>query len=239
MENVRTLIFILVVSFNFQADAQDWREYYENTNFEKYKADNEKIGLPEEGNPRVVFMGNSITEAWPIISPQFFENRSYIGRGISGQTTPQMVLRFRKDVINLQPKVVVILAGINDIAGNTGFTPIHMIAENIMTMADIAQSHDIEVILCSVTPAIDFPWKPDLEPANKIIELNTILQGYAEKNELIYVDYHTALKDENNGLKVPEYTAASDLVHPNAAGYKVMESLIQPAIEQALANQKR
>jgi sialate O-acetylesterase len=238
MRIVRTLIFIIAILFNFQADAQDWRKYYENTNFEKYKADNEKVGLPEKGTSRVVFMGNSITEVWPILSPHFFENGIYIGRGISGQTTPQMILRFRKDVINLQPKVVVILAGINDIAENTGFTPIDMIAENIMTMAELAQAHDMKVIICSVTPAIDFPWKTGLEPANKILELNTILERYAEKNDLTYVDYHTALKDKKNGLKVPEYTTASDLVHPNAAGYKVMESLIQPAIEQALAAEK-
>lgn len=232
------LTFILSIFISNQSNAQDWRNFYENTNFEKYKADNEKIGLPENGTSRVVFMGNSITEAWPVLSPQFFENSTYVGRGISGQTTPQMVLRFRKDVINLQPKVVVILAGVNDIAENTGFTPIEMIAENIMTMADLARFHNIEVIICSVLPAIDFPWKRGLEPVNKIIELNNILKEYAVKHDLTYVDYHSAMKDENNGLKVPEFTTANDLVHPNADGYKVMEKLIQPAIEQALASEK-
>ena len=229
------LIFILSILSSNLSHAQDWRNYYENTDFEKYKAYNEKIGLSEKGTSRVVFMGNSITEGWPILSPQFFENSTYVGRGISGQTTPQMVLRFRKDVINLQPKVVVILAGINDIAENTGFTPIEMIAENIMTMAELARFHNIEVIICSVTPAIDFPWKRGLEPVNKVIQLNNILKAYAVEQDLIYVDYHSALKDKNNGLKVPDFTTADDLVHPNAAGYKVMENLIQPAIDQALA----
>ena len=180
-------------------------------------------------------MGNSITEAWPVISPEFFKNSPYIGRGISGQTTPQMLLRFRKDVIQLQPKVVVLLAGINDIAQNTGFTPIDMIAENIMSMAELARHHNIEVVICSVLPALDFPWSPGFEPANKVIELNSMLKKYAVENKLIYVDYHTAMKNKKNGLKVPEYTTANDLVHPNEAGYIVMEKLVQAAIEQALA----
>ena len=235
---MRKIIFFAILTLIFsinQANAQDLWQFYENTNFEKYKADNEKLSPLRADEKRVVFMGNSITEGWPIKSPQFFENSNYIGRGISGQTTPQMLLRFRKDVINLNPKVVVILAGINDIAQNTGFTPIEMMADNIMSMAELAKYHNIEVVICSVLPALDFPWSPGFEPANKVIELNTLLKKYVADNNLIYVDYHAAMKNKKNGLKVPEYTTADDLVHPNKSGYMVMEKLVQPAIEQALA----
>ena len=218
-----------------QVNAQEWRKFYETTNIDKYRPENVKLGPPAAGENRVVFMGNSITESWPVVRPDFFKSSNYIGRGISGQTTPQMLLRFRTDVISLQPKIVVILAGVNDIAQNTGFISIEMIAENIMTMTELARYHNIEVIICSVLPAIDFPWKRGLEPVNKIIKLNSILKNYAAQNDLTYVDYHSAMKDKDNGLKVPEYTTANDLVHPNEAGYMVMEKLIQPAIEQALA----
>jgi len=232
MRNIKSLICTLFFFGSIHSHAQNNIDYYQSTNFEKYAEANKLSSDPN----RVVFMGNSITEGWPIISPEFFEDHSnYIGRGIGGQTTPQMLLRFRKDVIQLRPKVVVILAGINDIAQNTGFTPIDVIADNIMSMADLAQENKIEVILCSVLPAIDFPWRPGLEPVNKVVELNNRLKVYAQKKGLQYVDYHSAMKDEQNGLKVPEYTKADDLVHPNADGYKVMESLVQPAIEKALA----
>lgn len=218
--------------------AQEWAGYMEHTNFKKFHDANEEVFLNGEGKNRVVFMGNSITEAWPYVRPDFFKNNNYIGRGISGQTTPQMLLRFRRDVLDLRPKVVVILAGINDIAQNTGFTPLHIIAENIMTMADLAMQYDMQVILCSVLPAKDFPWRPGLEPVNKVIELNTMIAKYAETNGLMYVDYHSAMKDENNGLKVPEYTTANDLVHPNEAGYIMMESMIKPSIVISLEANK-
>ena len=235
---MRQLTIILTLLFSSginQSHAQDWRDYIKHTNFEKYETANEKLSPLAPQDKRVVFMGNSITEGWPYHRPEFFEKYNYVGRGISGQTTPQMLLRFRKDVINLNPSVVVILAGINDIAGNTGVTPIELIAENVMSMAELAKYHGIEVILCAVLPAIDFPWNPGLEPVNKVIELNSILEKYATENNLLFVDYHTAMKDEQNGLKVPEYTTADDLVHPNKTGYMVMEKLVQPAIEEALA----
>ena len=235
---MRQLTFLLTLLFFISQNnshAQDWRSYQEHTNFKKYQSDNEKLGPLRVDAKRVVFMGNSITEAWPVLRPEFFEDSNYIGRGISGQTTPQMLLRFRKDVINLQPEVVVILAGINDIAGNTGVTPIELIAENIMSMAELAMYHNIQVVICSVVPAVAFPWSPGLEPANKVIELNTILENFAKQKGLPYVDYHTAMKDENNGLKVPEFTSADDLVHPNKAGYILMEKLVQPAIDEAMA----
>ncbi|MFT4665100.1 MAG: sialate O-acetylesterase [Polaribacter sp.] len=233
----KSKILIILISFFFANEiiAQEWRDMYKETNFERYEDANKKLGPLSAGENRVVFMGNSITDFWPVKSPSFFENSSYIGRGISGQTTPQMLLRFRNDVIDLQPKVVVILAGINDIAGNTGYTPIENIAENIKSMAELATQHDIKVVICSVLPALDFPWSPDLEPAAKVVELNKILENYAKQNNLFYVDYHSAMKDENNGLKVPEYTTAGDLVHPNEAGYMAMEKLVQPAIDEALS----
>ena len=234
------LLFVLSVLFCFSGKAQSWK-YYENTNFEKYRSSNENLGELNSGERRVVFMGNSITEAWPVLSPSFFENSkyTYVGRGISGQTSPQMLLRFREDVINNKPEAVVILAGTNDLAQNSGFTSIEMIAENVMTMADLAQFHGIKVIICSVVPAIDFPWKPGLEPASKIMELNEILQGYAEKNDLAYVDYHSALKDEENRTeKCQNILLIDDLVHPNAAGYEVMEGLVQSAIDKVLNVEK-
>lgn len=230
--------FLLIIAMLFSPQftyAQDQSGLYAGVNLEKYRKANEAIGSPQEGENRVVFMGNSITEAWPVISPEFFDkHKGYIGRGISGQTTPQILLRFRADVLNLQPKVVLILAGTNDIAGNTGFTPIELIAENIMTMAELARQHDIQVIISSVLPAIDYPWKPGLEPAPKIIALNALLKAYAKNNQMIYLDYHSAMVDAEGGLKVPEYTTADDLVHPNAKGYSIMEKLALEAIKQAL-----
>lgn len=215
---------------------KDWRYFSESVALDRYRSENEKMNPPKEDEDRVVFMGNSITEAWPIINPEYFKSNPYIGRGISGQTTPQMLLRFKTDVISLQPKVVVILAGINDIAQNTGYTPNEIIAENIAAMAELAQFHGIEVILCSVLPAIGFPWSPEIKPAGEVIKLNKLISVYANANDLIYVDYYNALVDDEGGLKVPQYTAADDLVHPNAAGYAVMETLVEEAIETALSN---
>lgn len=147
----------------------------------------------------------------------------YVNRGISGQTTPQMLVRFRQDVINLKPSVVVILAGINDIAGNTGPSTIEGIADNIMSMAELAKANNIKVVLCSVLPAFDFPWRQGLEPAEKVVKLNALLKSYAEKHNFVYVDYFTAMANESNGLK---NELGNDGVHPNATGYSIMEPLI-------------
>ena len=207
------------------AQETDW------ANFDKYKEDNLKLGLPTQDENRVVFMGNSITQGWGEENPEFFEGKSYINRGISGQTTPQMLVRFRPDVVNLKPKVVVILAGTNDIAGNTGPSTLEMIEDNIASMVEIAKANNIKVVLCSVLPAYDYPWKPGLNPAKKIVDLNKWIKDYAEKNEIIYVDYFTPMADQRNGLK-KEYS--EDGVHPNLAGYKVMEPLVEKAIGDAL-----
>jgi len=168
--------------------------------------------------------------------PDFFKGRDYINRGIGGQTTPQMLLRFRPDVIDLKPKVVVILAGTNDIAGNTGWTSLETIIGNIKSMSELANSNGIKVVISSILPAIEYLWKPGLEPSPKIISINKALKEYAKENNFIYLDYFSSMVDDKGGLKVPEYTAANDLVHPNKTGYSIMEKLVEQAIEKALTN---
>ncbi len=200
-------------------------------NLARFQEDNRKIGLPAKGENRIVFMGNSITEGWSNAMPDFFTGKSYVNRGISGQTTPQMLIRFRPDVVDLKPAVVVILAGINDIAGNTGPSTQKMIQDNLASMADIAKANGIRVVLSSVLPAWDFPWKPGLQPAEKVIALNTWIKLYAQENGCVYLDYFSPMVDDRHGLKA-EYTY--DGVHPNLAGYQVMAPLAEKAIQQAL-----
>jgi len=196
----------------------------------KYEQNNSELKKINEPD-RVVFMGNSITEGWSFLDKDFFINNPFVNRGIGGQTTPQMLIRFKPDVVNLNPKAVVILAGINDIAENTGPVTIENIAENIISMVEIAKANNIKVLICSTLPAIDFPWSPGMEPGPKVIKLNSILKNYCDSNNIPYVDYFSAMSDEKGGLKVPEYTTADDLVHPNLAGYKVMEKIILKALE--------
>ena len=195
--------------------------------YEQSNSELKKINDPD----RVVFMGNSITEGWSNFDKDFFINNPFVNRGIGGQTTPQMLIRFKPDVVNLNPKAVVILAGINDIAENTGPVTIENIAENIISMAEIAKANEIKVFICSTLPAIDFPWSPGMDPGPKVVKLNSILKNYCDSNNIPYVDYFSAMSDEKGGLKVPEYTAADDLVHPNLAGYKVMEKIILKALD--------
>lgn len=176
-------------------------------------------------------MGNSITEGWFKADPDFFKGKPYVGRGISGQTTPQMLVRFRQDVIDLKPFAVVILAGTNDIAGNTGPATLEEIFGNIVSMAELASANKIKVILSSILPVFDYPWKPGLQPAEKIVALNKMLKDYAAKTGHIYLDYFSAMADERNGLKKE---LGYDGVHPNLAGYKVMEPLVEKAINEAM-----
>jgi len=197
----------------------------------RFKEADMQLGPPKPGEERVVFMGDSITEGWHFDQPSGFPGKGYINRGISGQTTPQMVLRFRQDVIDLQPKVVVILAGTNDIAGNTGPMTPEETEGNLMDMAELATANHIRVVLCSVTPAYDFPWAPGLQPAPKIDALNAWMKDYAAKNGYVYVDYHSALKDARDGLPA---NLSHDGVHPNAAGYAIMAPLAEAGIEKAL-----
>ena len=235
--NLKKLIFIIllinfIVNNNYSQDIniagggnlQDW------ANLKKYQKNNEKLIKISEPN-RVVFMGNSITEGWSFFNKNFFIENPFVNRGISGQTTPQMLIRFKPDVVNLKPKSVVILAGINDIAGNTGPISIESSAENIISMSEIALANNIKVFICSTLPASDFPWSPGLDPAPKVIKLNKILEDYCNKNNLTYVDYYSFMSNKNGGLKVPEYTSSQDLVHPNKAGYNVMEKIILKALK--------
>jgi len=196
-----------------------------------YATDNERLKSMPPGEQRIVFMGNSITEQWKTIDRSFFAAKPYINRGISGQTTPQMLVRFREDVIELKPDIVVILAGINDIAENTGPTTLDNIFGNIVSMAELAKANNIKVILSSVLPAYDFPWNPGLEPAEKVVKLNTMIKSYADKNNIAYVDYYSAMVDERKGLKAE---LSDDGVHPTLAGYKVMEPLVEEAIARVL-----
>lgn len=200
-------------------------------NLNRYKNENTKLGLPAENESRIVFMGNSITEGWLQLCPDFFDSKPFINRGISGQTTPQMLVRFRQDVVNLKPKVVVMLAGTNDIAENTGPSTLEMIEDNIQSMVEIAKANNIKVLLCSVLPAFDYPWKTGLSPAEKIVKLNKWIKDYSDKNDIIYVDYFTPMADEHNGLK-KEYS--EDGVHPNKAGYEVLAPIVERAIAKSL-----
>jgi acyl-CoA thioesterase I len=200
-------------------------------NLARYREANAALGAPAPGENRVVFMGNSITDAWAKRFPIDFPGKPYVGRGISGQTTPQMLVRFRQDVVALKPKVVVILAGINDIAGNTGPSTQEMIADNIMSMTEIAKANGIRVVLSSVLPAFDFPWHRGMEPAPKVIALNAWLKRYAQEAGVVYLDYHTRMADARGGLS-PQM--ASDGVHPTPAGYQIMAPMAEAAIQEAL-----
>jgi lysophospholipase L1-like esterase len=219
---MKDYLFLLFVLTQFTIYSQenmkkDW------PNFKKYATENESISTSPSFTNTIVFMGDSITEFWKVNDPDFFSSNNFIDRGISGQTTPQMLLRFRQDVINLKPSTVIILAGINDIAENTGPITIEQIMGNIISMVELAKANKIKVILCSVLPANKFSWNPKLQPADKVIQLNQMIATYATKNKITYVDYYTAMVDEHKGLQ-KKY--GEDGVHPNLEGYKVMEELL-------------
>ncbi len=198
----------------------------------RYRDANAALSAPRDDENRVVFYGNSITDSWAKFFPAMFPGKSYIGRGISGQTTPQMLVRFHQDVVALRPRVVVILAGVNDIAGNTGPSTLEMVEDNIAAMTDIAKQNHIRVVLSSVLPAYDFPWKPGVEPAPKIIALNAWIKRYAAEVGETYLDYHTTMADARSGLAA---SISPDGVHPNEAGYRIMAPLADAAIARALA----
>jgi lysophospholipase L1-like esterase len=221
----------LIFSITFLVAQKDYTPDQDWSNLNRYKLDNTQLGSPLEHEKRVVFMGNSITQGWSVLFPEFFEGKPYINRGISGQTTPQMLIRFRADVIALEPKVVLILAGINDIAGNTGPSDVTMITNNIMSMAELAKNNNIHVIISSILPAKDFSWKPGMNPPPKILAVNTIIEKFANDNGMIYLDYYSSMVDEDNALK-KEY--GSDGVHPNKEGYQVMSLLAEDAINGIL-----
>lgn len=189
-------------------------------NFGKYAAANAAVTTA----PKAVFLGDSITQGWYDADPGFFTENNFAGRGISGQTTSHMLVRMRKDVVDLHPKYVVILAGTNDIALNNGFIELDNIFGNIVSMCEIAKANRIRPVICSVLPAKRYGWRPEVtDSAEKIIRLNGMLKDYAAKNRLTYVDYHSAMKDEENGLPGKW---SYDGVHLNAAGYEVIEEMI-------------
>ena len=230
MKNIFSCIFVLFIFIQYSSYCQnvnvnDW------INLNKYAKSNESLGLPSADERRVVFMGNSITESWAVIDSSFFKDNGYIDRGISGQISSQMLLRFRQDVIDLKPAVVVILAGINDIAENDGPIALKDILGNIISMAQLAQGNNIKVIISSVLPAYDFPWHHGLKPAEKIIMLNSMIKSYCDENNIFYLDYYSKMVDERKGLD-KKYT--KDGVHPTYAGYKIMDPLAREAIEKVL-----
>lgn len=204
-----------------QTEKGDWAQ------FGRYAEANKQVQVPAN----VVFMGNSITDGWWPADSTFFIKNNFVDRGIGGQTTSEMLVRFRQDVLNLKPKAVVILAGINDIAHNNGVISLENVFGNLVSMAELAKLHGIKVIFCSVLPAYDFPWRPGLTPAPKVIELNRMIKGYCEREGLTYVDYHSAMKDSRDGLPA---NLSTDGVHPTLEGYKIMERIILESIHKTL-----
>lgn len=223
---------------SWHPDNDYWRQHDQQllTDFPwlaHFKDDNAKLGPPAAGEKRVVFMGDSITQGWHLDNS--FPGKPYINRGISGQTTPQMVLRFHQDVIALKPKVVIILAGINDIAENTGPSTLEQIEDNFASMTEMATANGIKVVLCSVLPAVNFSWHPGMTPAPRVVELNKWIKNYAAEKHVVYVDYYTPLADERGGLPA---SLSRDGVHPLPAGYAMMAPLAEAGIEKAEKSSK-
>lgn len=216
------LLLALALPLLVAGQQRDW------VNYGRYAGANASLTTA----PAVVFMGNSITEGWGRNRPEFFAENNFACRGISGQVSAQMLCRFRADAINLRPKAVVILAGTNDIAGNNGPIENEHIAENIVSMAELALAAGIRPILCSVLPAAKYPWRPEIESVpEKIADLNARLQQYAAERGLTWVDYYSAM-DAGDGSMRSEYT--KDGVHPTPEGYAVMESVIRPVLAEWL-----
>src|SRR6185312_13284927 len=200
---------------------------------ERYRKANTALPPVKANENRVIFYGDSITDSWgnrPEKWP-FFTGKGYLDRGISGQTTAQMLIRFRQDVIDLHPKVVLLLAGTNDVAGNIGPSSLQMAADNITSMVELARAHGIRMVLCSTLPADHYVWRKDVKPAEPIQRLNVWMKQYAAKQGLVYVDYYSALTNGNGGMKAE---TALDGVHPPAAGYAIMEPLAEQGIAEAL-----
>jgi len=213
---MKSLLNLLACVMFASMNAQDW------ANVARFKAENERV-IENKAPVKLVFMGNSITEGWKSFDPNFFNSTDYVNRGIGGQTTPQMLIRFKQDVLDLKPKGVVILAGTNDIAGNTGPMSIQEIYNQIESMAGLAALNKIEVFLCSVLPVYNYPWKPGLKPAPKIVALNEMLKTLAGEKNYLYIDYFSEMSDDKNGLKA---SLGADGVHPNEKGYEIMKRVL-------------
>ena len=201
-------------------------------NLSRYQDENRSVRLPEKGKQRVVFMGDSITEEWSNLYPDYFDTKGYINRGIGGQTTPQMLIRFKPDVIDLEPDIVVILAGTNDIAGNTGPSNVKMITDNIFSMAELARAHQIKVVLSSILPVFEYEWAKEIKDVPATIDsVNNELKKYVNDHGLVYLDYFSLMVDQHRGLN-KDYTY--DGVHPNQDGYILMSSLAQKVLSRLL-----
>ncbi len=199
-------------------------------NLARFREADEKLGPPAAGQDRVVFMGDSITQGWNL--EKSFPGKPYINRGISGQSSAQMLLRFRQDVIDLKPKAVVILAGTNDLAENTGPVTLKQVEGNLMSMVQLAAANGIRVVLCSVLPSVHYWWHPQLKnPAQRIVALNKWMKAYAAEKDYVYVDYYKAMADAAGGLP---HNLSPDGVHPSAAGFAVMDRLAEAGIKKAL-----
>ena len=221
----RFIILIFLATMSFFGYSQDW------FGFNRYQADNERI-ITSGDWPEVVFMGNSITDNWAYFHPNFFSSNNFCGRGISGQTSSQMLVRFTDDVIALHPKAVVIMAGTNDVAHNEYWVSPERVVDNIIAMCNIAQSNDIVPIISSIPPCSEFPWRKEINnPGQTIVEINKSLKAFADANGIVYVDYHSALTDEKLGL--PK-TLSNDGCHPLPDTYFTMEEMVLEAIRNAL-----
>jgi|SRR5699024_3063820 len=213
MKPLCLFIFILPLFAFTQSDKQEFVHY------STYASANKDL-INSEKEINTVFMGNSITAGWYKHNPEFFDNNNFVGRGIGGEVSAQMLLRFREDVLNLNPKRVVILAGTNDIAENQGPISLDKVLGNIISMTELAQSNNIDVVLSSVLPADQFGWRKELEPAEKIVTLNAMIKEYAKANSIPFIDYYPKMVNDKKGLKTD---FSEDGVHPNKKGYKVME----------------
>ncbi|MBK5722943.1 SGNH/GDSL hydrolase family protein [Dysgonomonas sp. Marseille-P4677] len=225
----KIILLILLVVFSLVVNAQKFNELI---NLNKYAKANSELPLPGKKENRVVFIGNSITEGWANMRPDFFSSNNYIGRGISGQTSPQLLSRFRQDVINLHPVAVVINIGTNDIAENTGTYDPEFTLGNIKSMAELAKANNIKVILSSVLPVGEYPWRKEIKNVpDKIAALNKGIEEYAKKNKFAYIDYFAVMHDENRALIS---TYGDDGVHPNALGYEVMEKTAKAVLNKVV-----
>ena len=224
----KTIILITFITMSIFGYSQDW------FGFNRYKADNERI-IENGDYPEVVFIGNSITDNWAYFHPDFFISHNYCGRGIGGQTSAQMLVRFTADVINLHPKAVVIMAGTNDVAHNDYWVDPEGVIENIVAMCNLAIASGIVPIISSIPPCSEFPWRMEIKnPGQTIVEINHVLKTYAEANGIVYVDYHSALVDENLGF---QKTLSEDGCHPDPDTYFTMENIVMEAIGKAMKKQ--
>lgn len=224
---------ILIMSFfSFFGLFSQAQEFNKLINLDRYAEANAALPAPAKGEKRVVFIGNSITDGWPNAHPDFFKSNNYVGRGISGQTSPQLLSRFRQDVINLKPVAVLINIGTNDVAQNTGPYSEEFTLGNIMSMAELADANGIKVILSSVTPAGEYTWRKEIKDVpQKIMSLNAKIKAYAKEKGFSYIDYFSVMCDENNALKS---NLGTDGVHPNEEGYKIMEATAKKVIDKVI-----